>query len=103
MTADTVGGVWTYSLELACALSGKGTYVSLATMGAPVTGDQRRSAECIPGLNLYESAWRLEWMDQPWQDVDAAGDWLLALADRVRPDLIHLNGYAHGALRWNVP
>jgi glycosyltransferase involved in cell wall biosynthesis len=42
-------------------------------------------------------------MEDPWEDVKAAGDWLLALAARTRPDLVHLNGYVHGALPWQAP
>lgn len=33
MTADTVGGVWTYALELAQALDSRGIQIALATMG----------------------------------------------------------------------
>ena len=32
-----------------------------------------------------------------------AGDWLLALEARLRPDIVHLNGYAHGAIPWRAP
>jgi hypothetical protein len=35
MTADTVGGVWTYALELAAGLGEHGVEVAIATMGAP--------------------------------------------------------------------
>ena len=42
-------------------------------------------------------------MDDPWDDVERAGDWLLGLARRARPDLVHLNGYAHAALPWRRP
>jgi glycosyltransferase involved in cell wall biosynthesis len=58
--------------------------------------------ECA-GLDVRESAFRLEWMDDPWEDVARAGDWLLLLEDEVRPDVVHLNGYAHGALPWRAP
>jgi glycosyltransferase involved in cell wall biosynthesis len=42
-------------------------------------------------------------MDEPWRDVDAAGDWLLSIEARVGPTVVHLNGYAHGALPWRSP
>ena len=41
MTADAVGGVWSYSLELARALAPHGVEIVLATMGPPPTGAQR--------------------------------------------------------------
>lgn len=103
MTADTVGGVWTYALELARALSPEGVEVHLATMGAPLTGDQWREADSISGLRIYESRCRLEWMDEPWADLDRAGEWLLSLESEIRPDLVHLNQYAHGVLPWRAP
>ena len=36
----------------------------------------------IAGLALHESRWQLEWMESPWDEVDAAGDWLLELERR---------------------
>jgi len=103
MTADTVGGVWTYALELARGLADQGIEVAIATMGAPVDGLQREMAGRIPRLKVFESNFKLEWMEDPWRDVERAGDWLLGLEERFAPDLIHLNGYAHAALPWRAP
>ena len=103
MTADTVGGVWTYALELAKALEKYGTEVLLATMGAPVTRGQRREAAQLANVRIFKSAYKLEWMDDPWLDVAASGDWLLELEQRFHPDLVHLNGYAHAILPWRAP
>lgn len=102
MTADTVGGVWTYAMELGRALVARGVRISLATMGAPLSPEQRRQS-CEAGIAVYESSYKLEWMEQPWRDVDAAGEWLLRLEAQLRPDLIHLNNYAHGNLAWHAP
>ncbi|HEX8311664.1 MAG TPA: glycosyltransferase family 4 protein, partial [Chthoniobacteraceae bacterium] len=103
MTADTVGGVWTYAIELARALEPFGVEILIATMGAPLSVAQRREAEELPHVAVAESKYQLEWMDEPWEDVDAAGTWLLKLARRFKADLVHLNGYVHAALPWNVP
>ncbi|HZY17907.1 MAG TPA: glycosyltransferase family 4 protein [Ramlibacter sp.] len=103
MTADTVGGVWTYAVELAGALSRRGHAVHLATMGAPLRADQRQQLARHAGVVLHESAFRLEWMADPWQDVDRAGEWLLALEREVRPQLVHLNQFAFGALPFQAP
>jgi glycosyltransferase involved in cell wall biosynthesis len=35
--------------------------------------------------------------------VDDSGRWLLDLANRYDPDVIHLNGYCHGALQFHAP
>lgn len=103
MTADTVGGVWTYALELCRALAGDGVQVELATLGAPLSPAQWVEARAVPGLSIHESRYQLEWMDDPWEDVRASGEWLLELEARLAPDIIHLNGYCHGALPWRTP
>jgi glycosyltransferase involved in cell wall biosynthesis len=103
MTADPVGGVWSYSLELAAALAPHGIELALATMGAPLTPAQRAELSGLGNVELFESGYRLEWMDDPWADLDLAGEWLLGVSQRVAPDLIHLNGYLHAALPWGVP
>ncbi|MCI0529573.1 MAG: glycosyltransferase, partial [Nitrospira sp.] len=103
MTTDTVGGVWVYALELARALSKKGFQIILATMGAPLTSEQRQEAQRIPHLALCESVFKLEWMTDPWQDLKQAGQWLLQLEAQFQPDVIHLNGYVHGSLPWRTP
>lgn len=103
MTADTVGGVWTYALELVAALAPFGVEVTLATMGGPLSADQRAAAARVGNLTVRESRYRLEWMEAPWGDVRDAGTWLAALEAEVQPDLVHLNSYAHGALDWQVP
>ncbi|WP_235880428.1 glycosyltransferase family 4 protein [Polyangium aurulentum] len=103
MTADAVGGVWTYALELARNLSHSGVQVFLATMGPLPSPEQRRDALEIKDLCLFESSYALEWMDDPWDDVERAGDWLLDLERSLSPDVVHLNGYCHGALPWRAP
>lgn len=103
MTADTIGGVWTYALELTRALQFFGVEVHLATMGKKLSHSQRREANELPNLVLYESDYALEWMENPWEEVEAAGAWLLTLAQKIQPDLIHLNNYVHGALPWSAP
>jgi glycogen synthase len=103
MTADTIGGVWTYALELTGELDARGVRVALATMGAPLTRAQRRRLCGLKSLVLYESTYRLEWMKDAWKDVGHAGDWLLALERRFRPDLVHLNQFAFGALPFEAP
>jgi glycogen synthase len=103
MTADTLGGVWTYAIELARGLAERGIEVALATLGDPLNDSQRERADRVPRLKVFESTFKLEWQEDPWRDVEKAGEWLLGLEERVRPDLIHLNGYAHGSLPWSAP
>ena len=99
MTTDTVGGVWTYSIELARALQARGVETTLAAIGRTSLA-QRDQAR---GLDVREGDFKLEWMEDPWDDVRASGDWLLGICREVRPDAIHLNGYAHATLPWPSP
>lgn len=100
-TADTIGGVWTYILDLARALPAH--RFSVATMGQCPTDSQLATAGAIPNLRLYPSEWKLEWMENPWEDVRRSGEWLLRLEQELQPDVIHLNGYSHGTLPFQAP
>ncbi len=103
MTADAMGGVWTYAMELAGAFQGRGVEILLATMGALPSPAQRQEAARFGHVDLRTSECKLEWMDDPWAEVEEAGGWLLGLAEEWQPDVIHLNGYAHADLPWGRP
>ena len=103
MTADPVGGVWQYALELCRQLAASDVNVVLASMGRQLDRNERASVLGLQNVELCESAYKLEWMNEPWSDVEEAGRWLLHLESRFRPSLIHLNQYSHGALPWKAP
>ncbi|WP_224981847.1 glycosyltransferase family 4 protein [Geomonas agri] len=103
MTADPIGGVWNYVLELCRGLAPHGVQIALATMGRPLSPGQHREVADEANVTLYESGYRLEWMEDPWADVEKSGEWLLSLEAELKPDLVHLNGYAHAALPWRRP
>ena len=103
MTADTVGGVWTYAVELARQFDARGVQVAIATMGAPLALHQRQQLADTSSVTLFDSSYRLEWMQQPWDDVDAAGRWLLQIAREFQPDSGHLTPVAVGALAFEAP
>ncbi len=102
LTADAVGGVWTYALELARTLAPHGIETHVATMG-PRPNERQRADAAGAGVALHEGDYALEWMDAPWDDVARAGDWLLGLERALAPDVVQVNGYAHGALPWRAP
>src|SRR4051794_13743735 len=103
MTADTIGGVWTYSIELIRGLLAADIQVSLATLGGELSNSQKADLQEIPEVQVFESTYKLEWMEDPWKDLERAGDWLMALNEKLQPDLIHLNHYAHTSLPWGSP
>lgn len=103
MTTDAVGGVWNYSLELAGRLSRHGIRTTLAGFGPSPKADQLAAAAAVPGLDYRHGVFGLEWMPSAWEELDRAGRWLEAIADEVKPDLLHHNGYALAARAWSVP
>jgi glycogen(starch) synthase len=103
MTADAVGGVWSYALTLAESLRSDDVEVTLATLGPRPDRTQRMAADRLGNVRLFESSYRLEWMPEGWKDVDAAGQWLMQLADDEAIDIVHLNGYALASLPWQQP
>ena len=103
MTTDAVGGAWTYALELAGALAEHEVEVTLAVMGRAPDADQQGELAASSIHAAHFGDYALEWMDDPWDDVMRAGEWLLRIAKDVEPDVVHLNGYAHAALSWPVP
>src|SRR5215471_18301535 len=103
MTTDTVGGVWTFSLELARALGSLGIEVVLAAMGGERHANQYGEAACVDNIKLFTSDFKLEWMDKPGQDLEAANAGLLDLEARVAPDVVHLNFFGPGTARWSTP
>ena len=102
MTADAVGGVWPYTMDLGSGLRARGLGITVAVMGPPPSDAQRSDAE-RRGIAVLDRPYRLEWMHDPWEDVACASEWLLAVARTLRPDLVHLNGYCHAALPWRTP
>src|SRR3954447_12535489 len=89
MTADAVGGIWTYASELADALEADVARVAIGPQPPPEPVLHRR------GL--------LEWQDDPWDDLAATGEWLLEGGDEGQPDVVHLNSYALAKLPWRRP
>jgi len=103
ITADTVGGVWTFATELCAQLASQGVDILLFSTGRLPSDAQRAKADLIPNLRLVSTAHRLEWMQDCQADVVESGRVLLQLAREFRPDVVHVNGYYHGTLPFDAP
>ncbi len=103
MTADAVGGVWQYSVDLIAGLARHGVAVLLANLGPRPSEEQRKELNQLSNVRLAEGDFALEWMQNPWQDVDRSKDWLLDLEQQFHPEVIHLNGYALADASWDAP
>ncbi|MDT8266320.1 glycosyltransferase, partial [Roseomonas sp. DSM 102946] len=62
MTADAVGGVWTYALDLAEGLAARGWRTTLAVLGPAPGMSQRLQARQVPGLDLHLTSLPLDWL-----------------------------------------
>lgn len=103
MTTDTIGGVWTYCMDLCRTLEGRGVDVHLVTMGRRMNEAQRHEAEALDHVEMIETDFLLEWMQNPWRDIEECGEWLLQLERKIKPDLVHLNCFAYGCLPFKAP
>lgn len=104
MTTDCVGGVWSYSIELCKALATTNDCkVVLACMGGELKTAKKKEADALPNVELHESRYRLEWMEDAWDDVEEATDWLRNLLHTTGADLLHLNCFGPAIRSWEVP
>ena len=103
LTVDTVGGVWTFGALLARELTARGVDVVLVTLGGQPNSVQRAQVADLPGLSLFTSGFKLEWMDDPWGEVERSARWVLEIESATQPDVVHLNTFAHGSLPWRAP
>jgi glycosyltransferase involved in cell wall biosynthesis len=97
MTADAVGGVWSYAVDLLRGLAPHGVETTLAVLGPAPTADQRAAAAAVPGLRLLETGLPLEWLANSRAEIAASGQALAELAREIGADLVHLNTPAPAA------
>ncbi len=103
VTADTVGGVWTYTRELVAGLSRRGIRVTLVSFGEIPAAAETEWMDGLRGLDFRPTAFRLEWMQEAEFDIAASMEYLATVAKEVKPDVLHLNQYAYGALPVDTP
>jgi glycosyltransferase involved in cell wall biosynthesis len=94
MTADAVGGVWQYSLDLAKGLSDAGVETILAVMGPSPAPGQLKSAYAISGLTLVDTGLPLDWLAESRASIKSAGQAIAKLAERHSADLVQVNAPA---------
>jgi glycogen synthase len=102
MTTDTVGGVWSYSIDLCKSLKDE-VFFHLITTGARMKEWQKKEVEELKNVEVYETDYMLEWMDNPWKDIDESCDWLERLEASIKPDVVHLNAFCYGSLNFKAP
>jgi glycosyltransferase involved in cell wall biosynthesis len=98
ITADAVGGVWQYSLDLARGLARLGHETVLALMGPAATSEQIKAATEIPGLRLVDTGLALDWLAEDENSLVRAAEAIADLAAEAEADLVQLNTPALAAL-----
>lgn len=103
VTADTIGGVWTYTRELVTGLSRRGVDVVLVSFGEIPSAAQSDWLDGLKNVDYRATAFKLEWMQDSLDDLRASSGFLMDVVRETRPHLLHLSQYFHGALNVNVP
>jgi glycogen synthase len=103
VTADTVGGVWTYTRELVTGLTLRGVEVILVSFGGIPSTAQTAWMKGSPDLDYRPTDYKLEWMQGSESDLVASAKYLQAVIAETRPDLLHLNQFYYGALDSDLP
>lgn len=91
VTADAIGGVWNYTVELARGLVLHGYRTSVAVLGPGPTPAQAAELTAIPGARLVETGLPVDWICADARPVRAAGDVIAALARSIGADIVHAN------------
>ncbi len=103
ITADTIGGVWTYVRELVTGLCRRGVRVTLVSFGDIPSQEQTLWMSALEGFEYRPTAFRLEWMQEAESDIEVSSEYLKGIIREVEPDVLHLNQYCYGNLDVRVP
>ena len=103
VTADTLGGVWTYTRELVTGLHARGHRITLVSFGDIPTVDQSNWTAELQNVDFRPTAFRLEWMQDVEADLVASANYLSAVVNEVKPDVLHLSQFYYGDLECDVP
>jgi glycosyltransferase involved in cell wall biosynthesis len=103
MTADAVGGVWHYAMDLASALVEHGVETVVAVVGPAPDEAQKRHAASIPALELVETGLPLDWVAGHPEAIRGAARALATLVATTRADIVQLHAAAFAVADFPVP
>ena len=104
LTADAVGGVWRYCLELAAGFGARGAEVLLAVMGPTPDATRMGHATQVLGVSVRPTGLPLDWLAENEADVAAASAGLADLAAEWGAETIQLHAPAYAAFgSWPAP
>jgi glycosyltransferase involved in cell wall biosynthesis len=103
MSADAVGGVWQYSLDLASGLVRRGLAVTVAVLGPAPSEARIAAAESATGARIVATDLSLDWTAETPEAVLDAARALAGLARTLGADLVHLHSPALALADFPVP
>lgn len=108
MTTDTVGGVWTFTKELASGLLNNDCDVALVSLGRMPSSSQQSWAD--EQSSRWGARFRyaaldtpLEWMQDNQRALSSVAPALMRIIDEFNPELVLSSQYCFGALRCDIP
>jgi glycogen(starch) synthase len=104
MTADSVGGVWSYALQLARALQPHGVQMTIAVLGSAASSQQLAQAQGIEGLDVLQTDLPLDWQAEDGASVADTATHIATLARRHAANIVQLNSPILAAFeKFSVP
>jgi hypothetical protein len=104
LTADTVGGVWHYTTELAAGFATRGIETLIVAMGPPPSPAQRAEASAVNGCELRSTGLGLDWLAAGPDEVRRAAVELAEIAADWGADTVQLHSPAYAAAaNWPAP
>lgn len=91
MTADAVGGVWRYALDLCRSLAARDIGVLLLGLGPPPGEAERAEARALQNVELRWTDLPLDWMAADENATAGLPEHILRLAEGAEADVLHLN------------
>ena len=103
LTADAVGGVFSYATTLARGLCAMGMRVTFVLQGPPADPSRLAALADVPGIDVIATDLQLEWLDPDGRDFARACRQLETIASSVRPDVVHFNGFREACSDIDAP
>lgn len=108
LTTETMGGVWTFTTELATELMQRGHAVALVSLGGQPSHEQQAwcAAQNLaygPSFQFTATNVPLEWTEKNEFVFTQGAGVLFHVARQFRPDLLHSNQFCFGALSLDIP
>jgi glycosyltransferase involved in cell wall biosynthesis len=103
MTADAVGGVLPYALDLAGGLAARGVETTLVLLGPPPDAAQKLAMSRVPGLQPMQTDLPLDWLASDGDAARRAAAAIAGIAGRRDVALVHLNTPSLACADYGVP